>query len=116
MPELIHGKMTKTEPTRVGRVVVSSKTKPKSIFASTNGQIRLLLLKLLIKLFKRQICGVIETRASFWTRVRKNEFCFKMAAMGTVLNKEYPWQPPRGKVDFGQSKSGGLRSRKFSRN
>ena len=28
-----------------------------------------------------------------------------MAAMGTVLNKEYPWQPPRGKVDFGQGRA-----------
>ena len=25
--------------------------------------------------------------------------------MGTVLNKEYPWQPPRGKVDFGQGRA-----------
>lgn len=48
MPELIHGKMTIIEPTRAGRVVVSSKTKPKSFFVSRNGQIRLLLLKLLI--------------------------------------------------------------------
>ena len=28
-----------------------------------------------------------------------------MAAMGTVLNKEYPWQPPKGKVDFGQGRA-----------
>lgn len=38
-----------------------------------------------------------------------------MATMGTVLNKEYPWQPLREKADFGQGRAKAYEAANFQK-